>query len=65
MDSIIPCVCSRHKGTEEALREAIDLYSILKSISDEQHGVRNNQAAMALRSIADIYLLLKEYGKHL
>lgn len=54
----------RHRGKEKGLREAISLYKALQQMAEDIHGIRTNHSAMALRSIADVHLLLKEYGEH-
>ena len=53
----------RHMGGEGSLREAITLYERLQGITEDIHGLRNAQSALALRSIADVRLMLKEYGE--
>ena len=38
------------------------LYTQLQHTMEDIHGLRNAQSALALRSIADVHLMLKEYG---
>ena len=38
------------------------MYERLQKITEEIHGIRNGQSALALRSIADVHLMLKDYG---
>ncbi len=52
----------RHVGGEKELREAIELYTQLQHTMEDIHGLRNAQSALALRSIADVHMMLKEYG---
>jgi len=52
----------RHIGEEKGLQEAIDIYKQLQQIIEDIHGIRNDQSAFALRSIADVHLMLKENG---
>ena len=53
----------RHIGREEGLPEAIQLYKRLQQITEDVHGLRNPQTPLALRSIADVHMMLKEYSK--
>ena len=57
----VGCDC-RHVGGEKELREAIELYTHLQHTMEDIHGLRNAQSALALRSIADVHMMLKEYG---
>ncbi len=52
----------RHIGREDGLREAIQLYQRLQQITEDIHGLRNPQTPLALRSIADVQMMLKEYS---
>lgn len=56
------CDACRHAGGEQELREAIVLYTQLQRTMEDIHGLRNAQSALALRSIADVHLMLREYG---
>ena len=38
------------------------LYTQLQHTMEDIHGLRNAQSALALRSIADVHMMLKEYG---
>ncbi len=57
-----PMHACRHVGGESELREAIALYTQLQHTMEDIHGLRNAQSALALRSIADVHMMLKEYG---
>ena len=53
---------SRHQGKPAGLREALGLYERLQAMTEDIHGARDANNALALRSIADIHSLLGQHG---
>lgn len=49
-------------GTEEGLREALRLYKRLQAVTEDIHGPKHQNNALAVRSIADIHTMLGEHG---
>ena len=55
----------RHQGKPAGLREALGLYERLQAMTEDIHGARDANNALALRSIADIHALLGQHGARL
>ena len=54
--------CCRHEGKEGGLREALDLYKRLQAMTEDIHGTKHQNNALAMRSIADIHTMLGQHG---
>lgn len=52
----------RHQRGEAQLREALGLYETLQAMTEDIHGTRDTNNALALRSIADVHSLLAQHG---
>jgi hypothetical protein len=52
----------RHTRGQAQLREALGLYETLQAMTEDIHGTRNANNALALRSIADVHSLLAQHG---